>query len=86
LRKKEDKLTVETFCVFRKAFIHYDRDLNGWTDKAELAMLLEDIGQDNSEESVKTMMEELDKNEDGKIHFNEWILWLANLRAESDNK
>lgn len=56
----------------REAFRVFDRDGDGFISSAELRSLLVSLGLDSSAEVIKKMMNEADRNHDGKIDFNEF--------------
>ena len=56
----------------REAFRVFDRDSDGFITPKELSSLLISLGLDSSAEVVRRMINEADKNRDGKIDFAEF--------------
>ena len=56
----------------REAFRVFDRDSDGFITPRELSSLLISLGLDSSAEVVRRMINEADKNRDGKIDFGEF--------------
>ena len=56
----------------REAFRIFDRDSDGFITPKELSTLLISLGLDSSAEVVRRMINEADKNRDGKIDFAEF--------------
>lgn len=56
----------------REAFRVFDRDSDGFITPQELRSLLISLGLDSSAEVVRRMINEADKNRDGKIDFAEF--------------
>ena len=55
------------------AFNKYDSDGNGFLTVDELRNAMANIGRRMSENEIKSMIESLDSNHDGKISFDEFI-------------
>lgn len=56
----------------REAFRVFDRDSDGFITSQELRSLLISLGLESSAEIVRRMINEADKNRDGKIDFSEF--------------
>ncbi|EAY10911.1 hypothetical protein TVAG_259960 [Trichomonas vaginalis G3] len=56
----------------REAFRVFDRDTDGFITPNELRSLLISLGLDSSAEVVRRMINEADKNRDGKIDYAEF--------------
>lgn len=56
----------------REAFRVFDRDNDGFITPQELKTLLISLGLDSSAEVIRRMINEADRNRDGKIDFNEF--------------
>lgn len=56
----------------REAFRIFDRDNDGFITPQELKTLLISLGLDSSAEVIRRMINEADRNRDGKIDFNEF--------------
>jgi Ca2+-binding EF-hand superfamily protein len=57
------------------AFARYDRDGSGDIDASELAVMLQDLGVEPSEERIRLAIDLLDVNGDGKVSFEEFGKW-----------
>ena len=55
--------------AFKVTFDEIDQDKSGFITIDELSVLLGKIGEDNSEEATKSLIKELDRNDDGNIFF-----------------
>lgn len=56
------------------AFKLYDTDKNGTMDASEFKQVLKDLGKrDVTDEQVKSLMEEVDRNKDNTICWNEFL-------------
>lgn len=56
----------------REAFRVFDRDNDGFILPQDLRTLLISLGLDSSAEVIRRMINEADRNKDGKIDFNEF--------------
>lgn len=76
--------------MLRLMFKAVDNDIDGDINVKEFSDLTENIlGLKPSTVDIKTLCEEIDKNKDGKIHFNEfleYLLVLMNGNCEKDFK
>jgi Ca2+-binding EF-hand superfamily protein len=57
------------------AFAAYDKNQNGEIDASELALLLEDLGVEVTEERLRDAFALFDDNKDGVISFEEFARW-----------
>lgn len=64
----------EVFQLFKA----YDADGSGSIDRAELATLLEALGQSPSEEELEVALDVVDANHSGKISWDEFRAWWSN--------
>jgi calmodulin len=55
------------------AFKRFDSDGNGFLSMDELQSIMSNIGRHMSRNEVKSMIQSLDSNKDGKISFDEFI-------------
>ncbi|NEO84740.1 MAG: hypothetical protein F6J87_10870 [Spirulina sp. SIO3F2] len=62
---------------FKTAFAQYDRDESGEIDAAELGQVLQNLGETPSEASLIQMIDAVDKNENGKLEFGEFLNLMA---------
>lgn len=58
-----------------ETFKHFDRDGNGWIDAQEFKELLYALGAVVTDEEVKTGLDVLDSNRNGRIEFEEFADW-----------
>ena len=63
----------ETFEIFKS----FDRDGSGSIDRAELARLLEALGQNESEEELSIALDAIDLNHSGRISWDEFKAWWS---------
>ena len=63
----------ETFETFKS----FDRDGSGSIDRAELARLLEALGQNESEEELAIALDAIDLNHSGRISWDEFKAWWS---------
>lgn len=56
----------------RQAFKVFDRDGDGYITIAELRLVMANLGEKLTNEELDAMMNEADKNNDGKIDFPEF--------------
>ncbi|XP_067948097.1 allograft inflammatory factor 1-like [Watersipora subatra] len=67
----EEKLTQ-----FKAKFIECDRDLSGDLDLMDLKYMLEKLGQPKTHLELKKLIKQVDLNNSGTIHYNEFILMM----------
>lgn len=63
----------ETFEIFKS----FDRDGSGSIDRAELARLLEALGQDLADDELAVALEVVDANHSGRISWDEFKAWWS---------
>ena len=63
----------EVFEIFKS----FDRDRSGSIDRAELARLLEALGQDLPEVELAVALEVIDVNHSGRISWDEFKSWWS---------
>lgn len=72
-----DRALYENREVAWAAFRTFDKDNSGQIDKAELRQVLENMGQvDISNEKVTQLMTQADRNQDGHVDFEEFMLMI----------
>ena len=76
---EQAELSPEVIAGLRDIFRKYDEDDSGEIDVAEAGALLQDLGQDSSEEGVKNFVNWLDEDRSGKIEFQELLNWFKTL-------
>jgi len=70
-----DKMTRDDMLA---AFEHMDADGNGHITKDELKDFMKKAGQRISKKELKQMMKDADKNDDGKVNYQEFLKMVAN--------
>lgn len=70
---------------FKEAFNLFDRDLNGYIDKAELRMVMEKLGQNPTDKEVDRMLAGVDISENGRIEMEEFLALMSVKMKEKDN-
>ena len=69
--------TEEQIAQYKDAFNQLDVDGNGVINVEELGTAMKSIGKDTSEENLQTMITLVDKDGDGKIDFDEFLIMIA---------
>ena len=66
--------------IWRKAFVAWDADNSGDVDRDELRQVFRDvIGREISGSELDRVFERLDKDKSGKIEWEEFVDYFANL-------
>lgn len=79
-----DHLTEEQIAEFKEAFQIFDKDGDGLITTKELGTVMRSLGQNLSEEELKTMIEEVDTDKNGTIDFQEFLGLMAWKMKETD--
>ncbi len=79
-----DHLTEEQIAEFKEAFQIFDKDGDGLITTKELGTVMRSLGQNLSEEELKTMIQEVDTDESGTIDFQEFLGLMAWKMKETD--
>ncbi|EGD74541.1 calmodulin 1 [Salpingoeca rosetta] len=77
--------SVEDLRALKELFEFFDADKNGSIEASELADVIRSIGQSPTEDTVRQLIREVDRDGDGKIQFNEFLEIMTrkiDLRAE----
>lgn len=61
--------------LLEEVFVKLDKNQDGFIDIKELKKAEKHMGGSSSEEDLRTAMEEMDLDEDGKIDFSEFVFW-----------
>ncbi|XP_045182057.2 calmodulin-beta-like [Mercenaria mercenaria] len=78
---KHSKSEQDTRQEIRQAFRIFDRDGNGYIEKAELRRAMKTMGEPLTETELDIMMRDADKNKDGKIDYEEFVvLWTSKTK------
>mmetsp|Transcript_14084 Transcript_14084/g.20602 ORF Transcript_14084/g.20602 Transcript_14084/m.20602 type:complete len:148 (+) Transcript_14084:13-456(+) len=67
------KLSEEQITNAKTIFTQFDKDGTGRIDRFELRVVLEQLGQQPSEEELFSMINEVDEQNTGKIEFYEFL-------------
>eukprot|EP00052_Salpingoeca_macrocollata_P022521 m.195961 g.195961 ORF g.195961 m.195961 type:complete len:151 (-) comp21824_c0_seq1:255-707(-) len=67
--------------ALRKEFDRLDLDQSGSIDQAELTTVLKALGEDHSDERVSKAIQEVDKDANGKIEFQEFVRFVELVRS-----
>ncbi len=70
----------------KKAFDKYDKDHSEFISKSELREALNIFGSRIKEEDIEDFFIEIDKDEDGKINFEEFFLLVAREMQNSSSE
>lgn len=66
------------------AFKLYDADKNGTMDAKEFKQVLKDLGKrDVTDDQVTTMLQDVDKNGDSVIQWNEFLEMFKQLKVQN---
>lgn len=79
-----DHLTEEQIAEFKEAFQIFDKDGDGLITTKELGTVMRSLGQNLSEDELKTMIEEVDTDKSGTIDFQEFLGLMAWKMKETD--
>jgi len=77
-------LTQEQKEEMREAFSLFDSDNSGSITVEELAKVMKNLGQASTPEEIKTMINEVDENNDGEIDFDEFLEMMSKKMAGVD--
>lgn len=77
-------LTDEQITEYRDAFDLFDQDGSGAISIDELKEVMKKLGNDTSQSDLQSMVNEIDKNGDGEIDFNEFIILMSNKFEDSN--
>lgn len=66
---------------YEKAFKKYDAGGDGYLDLPELKVTMERLGAPQTHLSLKSMIKELDEDQDGKLSFREFLLLFRKAAA-----
>ncbi|XP_064623300.1 calmodulin-like [Lineus longissimus] len=69
----KDMISPERLEALKKAFSVYDKDGNGRISSSELRKTLQAMGDNPTEAEAKTMLNAVDKDENGYIDFEEFL-------------
>src|SRR4051812_42467031 len=86
--KKYEKngLTEDEVMEIKEAFDLFDNDKSGEIDTEELKQALKNLGIDAKNQTLQNMMQDLDKDNSGKIDFDEFIDMMTAKMSDRDTK
>jgi len=86
--KKYDRfgLSEDEVMEIKEAFDLFDSDKSGSIDKTELKNALANLGIDNKNHTLTTMMKDLDKDDNGTVSFDEFIEMMTAKMSDKDTK
>ena len=86
--KKYEKngLTEDEVLEIKEAFDLFDGDKSGEIDTEELKQALKNLGIDAKNQTLQNMMADLDKDNSGKIDFDEFIDMMTAKMSDRDTK
>ena len=79
-------LSQDEVMEIKEAFDLFDSDKSGSIDKTELKNALQNLGIDNKNHTLTTMMKDLDKDDSGTITFDEFIEMMTAKMSDKDTK
>ena len=79
-------LTEEQIAEFKEAFQIFDKDGDGAITTKELGTVMRSLGQIPSEETLKMMIQEVDKDGSGTIDFKEFLGLMEKKLRENDTE
>lgn len=77
-------LTHEQVGEFREAFSLFDKDGDGLITVEELASIMRSLGQNPTDDEVRSLIADIDQDNSGSIDFPEFLFLMA--RKLSDNQ
>merc|ERR1711934_475013 len=79
-------LTAQQVNEIREAFDLFDTDGSGAIDAKELKVAMHALGFEPKKEEIRKMINDLDKNNDGTIDFEEFMLLMSGKLSDKDAK
>lgn len=74
---------VSHFCNLKREFDAFDDDQSGYIDIVALRPLLQQLGEEATEEKVEEALQDLDAENSGEVEFFEFVEWLVVKKASS---
>ena len=79
-------LTQDEIEELRQAFDLFDTDDSGTIDPKELRAAMQSLGFDTKNQTIYQMIQDIDKNCDGEVDFDEFLELMTSRLAGSDTK
>lgn len=79
-------LTEEQVADLKEAFLLFDKDSDGMITAAELGVVMRSLGQRPSEMELRNMVHMVDKDGNGTIEFDEFLLMMSKKIHDSDSE
>eukprot|EP00340_Litonotus_pictus_P000432 CAMPEP_0170515664 /NCGR_PEP_ID=MMETSP0209-20121228/2071_1 /TAXON_ID=665100 ORGANISM="Litonotus pictus, Strain P1" /NCGR_SAMPLE_ID=MMETSP0209 /ASSEMBLY_ACC=CAM_ASM_000301 /LENGTH=170 /DNA_ID=CAMNT_0010800257 /DNA_START=17 /DNA_END=529 /DNA_ORIENTATION=+ len=83
---EKNGLTEDEVMEIKEAFDLFDSDKSGEIDTDELKQALKNLGIDAKNQTLSNMMADLDKDNSGKIDFNEFIDMMTAKMSDRDTR
>ncbi len=83
---EKNGLTEDEVNEIKEAFDLFDNDKSGEIDTDELKSALKNLGIDAKNQTLANMMTDLDKDDSGKIDFDEFIDMMTAKMSDRDTK
>ena len=85
-RYERNGLTADEVLEIKEAFDLFDTDGSGQINTEELKQALRNLGIDARNQTLSNMMNDLDKNHDNTIDFDEFIDMMTAKMSDTDNR
>lgn len=70
-------MSEDQLACIRHVFNTFDVDAGGYLSVVELSTLTTELGEDMDGDEIRSAMDRLDVNGDGKVKFDEFVAWWA---------
>ena len=74
-------VTKEQLLEYHEQFKYFDKDNDGTITGSELMLAMKRMGQNPSDDEIRSMIAEVDENGDNKIDFTEFITMMVRQQA-----
>ena len=82
----ELRMTEQQIAEMREAFQLFDRDGDGHVTPKELRIVLQTLGQDPSDQEILEMIDDVDKDGNKEIEFEEFCMLMCKQMTERDDQ
>ena len=83
---EKNGLTEDEVMEIKEAFDLFDTDKSGQIDTEELRQALNSLGIDTNNQTLKSMIADIDKNGNSKIDFDEFIGMMTAKMSDTDSR